>query len=144
MSVKVKVPTPLRRLTNNQREVQVNASNVREVIEGLEESFPGIRERLCDESGEIRQFINFLSTVRIYVSATDLPPKLRMAKQYQLCRLRLGDKLIPSPCYSSVVGRTNPKLVIHTEWVSLFPTIGPFRPIIMTTRILMGQATAHA
>jgi molybdopterin synthase sulfur carrier subunit len=59
MSVKVKVPTPLRRLTNNQREVQVNASNVREVIEGLEESFPGIRERLCDESGEIRQFINF-------------------------------------------------------------------------------------
>ena len=59
MSVTVKVPTPLRRLTKNQREVKVNASTIQEVIEGLEEKFPGIRERLCDESGEIRQFINF-------------------------------------------------------------------------------------
>ena len=59
MSVTVKVPTPLRRLTNNQRQVQVNAGTIQEVIDGLEQQFPGIRERLCEESGEIRQFINF-------------------------------------------------------------------------------------
>ena len=59
MPVKVKVPTPLRRLTDDQREVQVNGSTIRDVIDELENSFPGFRERLCDESGEIRQFINF-------------------------------------------------------------------------------------
>lgn len=58
MPVLVRIPTPLQRLTKNQSEVQVQGSTVQEVIAHLEQSFPGVRERLCDEQGAIRKFIN--------------------------------------------------------------------------------------
>ncbi|MCS7083846.1 MAG: MoaD/ThiS family protein [Aquificaceae bacterium] len=56
--VNVRVPTPLRRITNGLGEVQVNAANVREAIEELEKQFSGMRERLIDENGELRRFVN--------------------------------------------------------------------------------------
>jgi molybdopterin synthase sulfur carrier subunit len=59
MPVLVRIPTPLQRLTKNQSEVQVQGSTVQEVIAHLEQSFPGVRERLCDEQGAIRKFVNF-------------------------------------------------------------------------------------
>ncbi|MGH2541518.1 MAG: ubiquitin-like small modifier protein 1 [Ardenticatenaceae bacterium] len=52
------VPTPLRRLTDGQSRVSVEARTVREVIEQLEEAHPGVRERLLDGDGEIKRFIN--------------------------------------------------------------------------------------
>lgn len=58
MPVLVRIPTPLQRLTQNQSEVQAQGSTVQEVIAHLEQSFPGVRERLCDEQGGIRKFIN--------------------------------------------------------------------------------------
>ncbi|EDP76072.1 ubiquitin-like small modifier protein 1 [Hydrogenivirga sp. 128-5-R1-1] len=58
MAVTVRVPTPLRRLTDGQGEVEVEASTVREAIEKLEEQYPGFRERLLDEKGELRRFVN--------------------------------------------------------------------------------------
>lgn len=58
MAIVVRVPTPLRRLTNGQGEVQVDARTVREVIEKLEEAYPGFKERLIDEQGEVRKFVN--------------------------------------------------------------------------------------
>ena len=58
MAVVVRVPTPLRRLTNGQGEVQVEASTIREAIEKLEELYPGFKERLLDEQGELRRFVN--------------------------------------------------------------------------------------
>ena len=58
MPVLVRIPTPLQRLTTNQSEVPVQGSTVQEVIAPLEPSFPGVRERLCDEQGAIRKFIN--------------------------------------------------------------------------------------
>lgn len=58
MSVTVRVPTPLRNLTDNQAAVTVEGSTVQEVIEDLERRHPGIRERLVDESGELRRFVN--------------------------------------------------------------------------------------
>ncbi len=58
MAVVVRVPTPLRRLTNGQGEIEVEASTIREAIEKLEEQYPGFRERLLDESGEVRKFVN--------------------------------------------------------------------------------------
>jgi molybdopterin synthase sulfur carrier subunit len=58
MSVSVKIPTPLRRVTNGVSEVAGAGANVRELIEDLERQFPGMRERLCDETGALRRFVN--------------------------------------------------------------------------------------
>ncbi|MFA5891749.1 MAG: MoaD/ThiS family protein [Actinomycetota bacterium] len=59
MTVSVRIPTPLRRVTNGAAEVSASGSTVREMIEDLERQFPGIRGRLCEENGEIRRFVNF-------------------------------------------------------------------------------------
>jgi len=59
MSVKIRIPTPLQKLTNNQSEVEVSGSNVKAVLAALEEKHPGLRERLYDEKGTLRRFINF-------------------------------------------------------------------------------------
>jgi molybdopterin synthase sulfur carrier subunit len=53
-------------LTGEKDEVDINASNVGELIEELENQFPGIKERLCDENGEVRRFIN------LYVNNEDI------------------------------------------------------------------------
>jgi len=58
MAVLVRVPTPLRRLTDGQGEVEVEAKTVREAIEKLEERYPGFKERLLDENGDLRRFVN--------------------------------------------------------------------------------------
>ena len=58
MSVSVKIPTPLRRVTAGVSSVESSGTNVRELIEDLERQFPGMRERLCDENGAIRRFVN--------------------------------------------------------------------------------------
>ncbi|NOX61849.1 MAG: MoaD/ThiS family protein [Chloroflexi bacterium] len=52
------IPTPLRRLTNKQSRVQVEAATVREALQALDEAFPGIGERLLDANGEVKRFIN--------------------------------------------------------------------------------------
>ncbi len=57
MAVTVRIPTPLRSLTGGQDEVSVKGATVAEVIESLEASHPGIKERLCDDKG-VRRFVN--------------------------------------------------------------------------------------
>jgi sulfur-carrier protein len=54
----VRIPTPLRKYTQGKDEVEVAGSNVREVIDNLEASYPGIRERICDDKGAVRRFVN--------------------------------------------------------------------------------------
>jgi molybdopterin synthase sulfur carrier subunit len=66
MAVIVRVPTPLRRLTNGQGEVQVEALTIREAVEKLEGLYPGFKERLLDENGELRKFVN------IYLNDEDI------------------------------------------------------------------------
>ena len=58
MNVKVKIPNVLQKLTNGVLDVQVEAGSVSGMIEALESKYPGIRERLCDEGGRVRRFIN--------------------------------------------------------------------------------------
>ncbi len=58
MAVTIRVPTPLRRLTDGQGEIEIEAGTIREAIEKLEEKFPGFKERLLDENGELRKFVN--------------------------------------------------------------------------------------
>ena len=66
MSVTVRIPAPLQKLTQNQEKVEANGTNVKELIENLDKKFPGIRERICDENGKVRKFIN------IYVNEEDV------------------------------------------------------------------------
>jgi molybdopterin synthase sulfur carrier subunit len=56
----------LRKLTNNEELVEVDASSVGEAINELQSRYPGIQERLVDESGEIRRFVN------VYVNEEDI------------------------------------------------------------------------
>ncbi|MGQ4807942.1 Sulfur carrier protein CysO [Candidatus Entotheonellaceae bacterium PAL068K] len=58
MAILVRIPTPLQKFTKNQSEVQAEGDTVQDVIGHLELSYPGIRERLCDDRGAIRKFIN--------------------------------------------------------------------------------------
>ena len=66
MAVVVRIPTPLRTLTKGNAEVQAKAETVDGVVEDLERQFPGLRERLVDEGGQLRRFIN------IYVNEEDI------------------------------------------------------------------------
>jgi len=58
MAVIVRIPTPLRKLTGGQADVEAEGSTVREVFENLESAHQGFRAKICDDSGEIRRFIN--------------------------------------------------------------------------------------
>lgn len=58
MSVSVRIPTPLRKMTGGVAEVGVKADSIRMMIEELESAYPGMRERLCDEDGSVRRFVN--------------------------------------------------------------------------------------
>jgi len=58
MAIKVRIPTPLQKITGQKAEVNVQAQNVKDLITQLEKDFPGMRDRLCDEQGKIRRFVN--------------------------------------------------------------------------------------
>jgi molybdopterin synthase sulfur carrier subunit len=66
MAVKVRIPAPLRRLTKDQSVVEVEGQTVADILVGLEKGYPGIKERLCDETGQIRRFIN------VFVNGEDI------------------------------------------------------------------------
>lgn len=66
MAVTVRIPTPLQRLTNGQAEVQCEGSSVNTLLADLEKRYPGIKERICDEKGQLRRFVN------IFVNEEDI------------------------------------------------------------------------
>jgi molybdopterin synthase sulfur carrier subunit len=66
MAVVVRIPTPLRTVTKGAAEVQAEADTVGGIIEDLERQYPGLRERVLDNAGEIRRFIN------LYVNDEDI------------------------------------------------------------------------
>src|SRR6266536_1554037 len=66
MAVLVRIPTPLRAVTKGISDVQATGDTVAAVLEDLERQFPGMRERLLDEGGELRRFIN------VYVNQEDI------------------------------------------------------------------------
>ncbi len=65
MAIKVRIPTPLQKLTNGKSEVACSAKTVAELVEALEKDYPGMKERLTD-GGKVRRFIN------IYVNDEDI------------------------------------------------------------------------
>jgi len=82
MAKKVRIPTPLRKLTNNEEVVEVTAATVGDAISELQTRFPGIKERLVDEKGEVRRFVN------VYVNEEDI-----RFLQNQTTPLKEGDEI---------------------------------------------------
>ncbi|MDX2239731.1 MAG: MoaD/ThiS family protein [Leptolyngbyaceae cyanobacterium bins.302] len=66
MAVKVLIPTPLQKLTNEQATVECQGTTIAELLNSLESRCPGIKGRLCDDKGELRRFVNF------YVNSEDI------------------------------------------------------------------------
>ena len=62
----IRIPTPLRKLTNEQDIVMAEGGTLAEAIDALEGAYPGIKERLVDEAGGIRRFVN------IYINGEDV------------------------------------------------------------------------
>jgi molybdopterin synthase sulfur carrier subunit len=58
MSIPVRIPTPLRKLTDNQEVVNAEGATIRDVINNLEVSYPGLKDRICDEQDKVRRFVN--------------------------------------------------------------------------------------
>lgn len=79
---KVRIPTPLRKLTNNEEVIDVNAASVGQAITELQSRYPGIKERLVDETGAIRRFVN------VYVNEEDI-----RFLQNQETPLKSGDEI---------------------------------------------------
>lgn len=66
MAVKVRIPTPLRKLTNNEELVEIEPGTIGAAITELQSRYPGIQERLVDEEGNVRRFVN------VYVNEEDI------------------------------------------------------------------------
>jgi len=82
MSVKVRIPTPLRKITGDKEEVSAEGTNVSEVLGDLEKNHPGLKARICEEDGTLRRFVN------IYVNDEDIRFKGNMETE-----LKDGDEL---------------------------------------------------
>ncbi len=66
MPIKVLIPTPLRNLTGNVAEVEVSAADISALVQALDAKHPGLKERLCDDAGKLRRFVN------IYLNEEDI------------------------------------------------------------------------
>ncbi len=66
MAAKIRIPTPLRKLTNNEELVEVKATTIADAINELQSRYPGIKERLLDDAGTVRRFVN------VYVNEEDI------------------------------------------------------------------------
>ena len=86
MAVRVRIPTPLRSLTKGAADVQATADTVTDLIEDLECQYPGLRDRLVEENGELRRFVN------IYVNQEDI-----RFLQGEKTALKEGDEVVIVP-----------------------------------------------
>ncbi|MCH8196027.1 MAG: MoaD/ThiS family protein [Chloroflexi bacterium] len=58
MSVLIRIPTPLRKMTNGESKVEMESGTLGNLVDQLEASYPGFKDRLVDENGELRYFVN--------------------------------------------------------------------------------------
>jgi sulfur-carrier protein len=62
----VLIPTPLRKLTNELEEVSAAGTTIGELLDNLDHAFPGLKDRVCDEAGNVRRFVN------IFINGEDI------------------------------------------------------------------------
>jgi sulfur-carrier protein len=113
--IKVRIPTPLQKLTNNQSEVQLEAKTVNELLAGLEKAHPGIKERLCDADGKLRRFVN------VYVNEEDI-----RFLQGQDTALKAGDDISIIPAIAGGSGAAKRRITL------VFPTDQIKEPVVFT------------
>ena len=58
MATNIRIPTPLRKLTGEREVVEASGATIDEILKSLEASFPGLKERICDDQGNVRRFVN--------------------------------------------------------------------------------------
>ena len=122
MSVKVRIPTPLQKLTNNQSEVHCEAENIDELLAGLEKQYPGIKERLCDAEGKLRRFVN------VYVNEEDI-----RFLQGQETALKDGDDISIIPAIAGGAGPSGNQAKCSKKRVMLvFPPDQIKQPAVFT------------
>jgi molybdopterin synthase sulfur carrier subunit len=80
--IQVRVPTPLRKLTGGADAVEAEGATVAALVNDLDRRYPGIKARICDESGQVRRFVN------LFVNGEDI----RFLQQLET-PLRPGDEL---------------------------------------------------
>ena len=66
MPISVRIPTPLRKFTGGAESVAASGSTIAAVVQDLETRHPGLKERICDDNGKIRRFVN------VYVNGDDI------------------------------------------------------------------------
>ncbi len=93
MSVVVRIPTPLQKLTAEKAEVSAEGATVQDLLQDLERQFPGLKERLCDPNGKLRRFVN------LYINEEDI----RFLKQ-EATPLKDGDEVSIIP---AIAGGSN-------------------------------------
>lgn len=82
MSVIVRIPTPLQKLTAEKAEVSAEGATVQDLLQDLDRQYPGLKERLCDPNGKLRRFVN------VYINEEDI----RFLKQ-EATPLKDGDEV---------------------------------------------------
>ncbi|MDH4227752.1 MAG: MoaD/ThiS family protein [Deltaproteobacteria bacterium] len=82
MPIKVRIPTPLRKITGGKDEVDANGKTVADILSDLEKNYPGLKERICEADGTPRKFVN------LYVNDEDIRFKNNLTTE-----LKDGDEL---------------------------------------------------
>ncbi len=77
MAVRVRVPFAIKSLFGGASEVEAEGKTVQELIENLERQYPGVKQRLCDENGELRRFVNIFVNDQDIRSLKGLDTELR-------------------------------------------------------------------
>jgi molybdopterin synthase sulfur carrier subunit len=66
MSIQVRIPTPLRKFTGGAETVSASGATVAAIVQDIDTRHPGLKERICDEAGKVRRFVN------LYVNGEDI------------------------------------------------------------------------
>ena len=66
MPIQVRIPTPLRKLTGGAETVAANGGTIAAVVQDIEARHPGLKERICDDGGKVRRFVN------VYLNGDDI------------------------------------------------------------------------
>ena len=93
MTIKVRIPTPLMKLTENQSEVSAEGETIFDIINNLESQFNGIKDRICEENGSPRRFIN------IYVNEEDI-----RFLEGEMTSVKDGDEISIIPAIAGGIG----------------------------------------
>lgn len=93
MAIKVRVPTPLMKLTDNKSEVTAEGKTISDIINDLENQFNGIKDRICEENGSPRRFIN------IYINEEDI-----RFLEGEMTSVKDGDEISIIPAIAGGIG----------------------------------------